>query len=136
MPHERTPQDEVPGADLSRASRVLVVDEEIMIALDVADALQAAGFSIVGPAYAIEDALRLLDGLDAALIEARVAGTSAEPLAEALRARTIPFIVLTGYPRDALGAVLARARYVAKPTPPRLVVSALTALLGGCAQKR
>jgi len=84
--------------------RVLVVEDEFMIGLDIGQQLAAAGFEVVGPAMSVAKALRLVahSGCDIAVLDVNLGGETSEPVAEKLRASGKPFVVLTGYCPDHL----------------------------------
>ena len=70
-----------------------------MIAMLIEEILAHAGFAIAGVAGTVEKALALLasDGCDAAIVDTNLHGFSAAPIAVALKARGVPFIVTSGY---------------------------------------
>lgn len=82
-----------------RGQRVLVVEDEALVAMELTRVLTAAGAEVVGPAGAIEEALDLLDGhaIDRALLDVNLGGRLITPVARALAGRRIPFVYLTGY---------------------------------------
>ncbi len=82
-----------------RDQRVLVVEDEAVVAMELARVLTAAGAQVVGPAGTIEEAMDLLDGgrIDRALLDVNLGGRLVTPLAKALTRRHIPFVYLTGY---------------------------------------
>ncbi len=110
--------------------RVLIVEDEYLIATEVSDALEKAGFEIAGTVSSVSKALRKIDeaGCDLAVLDANLQGFSAEPVAEALRQRGIPFLVLSGYSSLQRQGVLAEAPFLAKPCRPAQVVAAVLAL--------
>jgi CheY-like chemotaxis protein len=79
--------------------RVLVVEDEALIAMMVADMLADLGAIVVGPAGTIEQGLALAkaEALDAALLDINVREQRIDPVAETLRARAIPMVFATGY---------------------------------------
>ncbi|MBN8913004.1 MAG: response regulator [Rhizobiales bacterium] len=85
--------------------KILVVEDEPLVALLLADYLQEAGCTVVGPAYDVTTALRLFDheSPDAAVLDINLgrAETSA-PVADVLERAGIPFIYATGYGAAAL----------------------------------
>ena len=93
--------DPKPGARPVRGSgRVLVVEDETLIAMEVCNALAALGWEIVGPAASVEEARRLMAGdlkLDAAVLDVNLAGILVYPIAERLRALGVPIVFCTGY---------------------------------------
>jgi CheY-like chemotaxis protein len=83
--------------------RVLVVEDNALIAIMFADDLSDAGAEVVGPVATVEDALRLVDsltadgGLDAAVLDVNLGGRSVEPVADRLAGCGVPFLFATGY---------------------------------------
>lgn len=105
--------------------RVLIVEDEGFIALDMESALTDAGCEIVGIAASVNRALKILDEkcCDAVVLDANLGGEDTAPIADALRAREIPFLVVSGYEGQRPG-VFAGAPFLAKPyTSPALVAS-------------
>jgi len=94
------------AAPNSASKRVLVIDDEALIALLAADHLVEMGHIVVGPAYTFSEARRLADvaSIDAALVDLNLNGVSALPIADVLARRKIPFVFVTGYERPSLGA--------------------------------
>jgi len=85
---------------------------------------------VVGPAGSIPKALRLIEeqGCEAAILDANLAGVSAAPVAETLKARGIPFIVLSGYNNEQLPSLLSAAPFLAKPYDPDDLVALMRSL--------
>jgi ActR/RegA family two-component response regulator len=79
--------------------RLLVVEDDYMIAVDLARGLEAAGAEVVGPASTVQDALTLVgsERLDGAVRDINLGGDRAYPVADALTARQVPFVFATGY---------------------------------------
>jgi PAS domain S-box-containing protein len=83
-----------------RGQHVLIVEDEAVVAMELARVLTAAGAKVVGPAGTIEEALDLLnDGqpIDRALLDVNLGGRLITPVAAALTDQRIPFVYLTGY---------------------------------------
>ncbi|WP_165690761.1 response regulator [Consotaella salsifontis] len=85
--------------------RILIVEDEAMIALDLEMSLEDAGAEVVGPAMDIETALDLAtdedDEIDAAILDVDMHGKDAFAVAEALAARGVPFLFHTGHASQA-----------------------------------
>ncbi len=81
------------------AKRILLVDDEALVALAAEDVLTEAGYVVVGPVSRVERALPLAESaeIDAAVLDVNLAGVYVWPVAEALTARKIPFVLLTGF---------------------------------------
>ena len=83
----------------SRPLRILVVEDEFIIATDIAWSLQDLGHTVIGPAPTVNEALYLVrsEQMDCAVLDANLHGSSSAPIAAELAARDIKFVVLTGY---------------------------------------
>jgi PAS domain S-box-containing protein len=92
------------GSPDLKGARVLIVEDAVLLAMELEGGLAEAGAEVVGPAYELEEAIRLLDQpIDAAVLDANLNGHSVTPVAEALAKRGTPFVFATGY-GDAGGA--------------------------------
>ena len=90
------------GADSTagRTGRLLVVEDESLIALELCQGLVALGWEIVGPAATVDEALDMIegpDGIDAAVLDVNLGGSLVYPLAERLQSLGVPFVFCTGY---------------------------------------
>ncbi len=114
-----------------RTARVLIIEDEPIIALGLEDVLIDAGFQIAGVAGKLEKALALIESgaCDVAIVDANLAGVSASPLAIALAARGLPFIVMSGYSPEQLQGEFSGALFVQKPCRPELLIATLNSLL-------
>lgn len=119
-----------PLADL-RGKRILLIEDEAIIAMDVEEQLSSAGCEVIGPAETIESALRHISDAqcDAALVDANLAGNPVDELAAALTKKNIPFIFATGYGREGLPRGFQDAAMLTKPLNQKQLVTALSALL-------
>lgn len=85
--------------------RVLIVEDESLVAMLLETVLGDMGCVVVGPVSNIGDGLHAVAGeaaLDAALLDVNVAGQEVFPIAEALQARGVPFVFSTGYGESGL----------------------------------
>lgn len=99
---------ETPSQDREplKGLRVLVVEDQAPIALQLEDMLVESACEVVGPASRVGQALRLLSDhtVDAAVLDLNIAGELVYPVADALDARGLPYIFATGYdPSDVAG---------------------------------
>jgi CheY-like chemotaxis protein len=111
---------------------ILIVEDELLLALDLQSIVEDLGAVVLGPASSIETAMALLgkDAPDAALLDANLRGSRVTPVAEALKQRNIPFVMVTGYGRLAMAeAILEEAPRVRKPFSPEDIRAALADLL-------
>ena len=93
--------------------RVLVVEDEFLVAMDIELMLGDIGCQVLGPIGDLPGALRAAqeEALDLALLDVNLAGEPVTAVAEALAARAVPFVFCTGYLADDLPS-----RYPAAPT--------------------
>ncbi|RZJ97818.1 MAG: response regulator [Brevundimonas sp.] len=113
--------------------RVLIVEDESLVAMLLETILEDMGCTPVGPAANIDEGLRLAtDGerLDAALLDVNVAGRQVFPVAEALKERGIPFVFSTGYGEGGLPDEWRGQRTIQKPFTEAAVRDALMAAMG------
>ena len=86
--------------DIFTGRRVLIVEDESLVAMLLETILSDMGCDVIGPESNVDDGLRIASGtgkLDAALLDVNVAGQEVFPVAEALKARGVPFVFSTGY---------------------------------------
>lgn len=86
------------------AARVLVVEDEILVAMLMEDYLRDLGYEVIGPAMRLERGLELArsERLDFAVLDVNLVSEVSFPIADALKARDIPFIFATGAGRQGL----------------------------------
>jgi CheY-like chemotaxis protein len=79
--------------------RVLLVEDENLVAMHLEDMLVELGHSVVGPVARLEKALEMAQRelVDVAILDVNINGELAYPVADTLAARGIPFIFSTGY---------------------------------------
>jgi CheY-like chemotaxis protein len=82
----------------SRTS-ILLVEDEVMIRMMVADMLEELGYTIAGEAGDIDEGIRLVQAIDfdIAILDVNVNGKVITPVAEAVNMRGLPFVFATGY---------------------------------------
>lgn len=91
------------GRPALKDMRVLVVEDEALVAMLVEDELLGAGATVVGPALSLDHALHLVDaaaadgGLSAAVLDINLCGKDISPVADKLAALGVPFLFATGY---------------------------------------
>jgi PAS domain S-box-containing protein len=106
-----------PGKERLDGKRILVVEDEPLVAMDLESSLTAAGCEIVGPAGTLDKARPLIAEAhcDAALIDVNLAGQPIDELAAALTRQNIPFAFVTGYGPEALPRAFQEAVVLRKP---------------------
>jgi CheY-like chemotaxis protein len=102
------------------ARRVLVVEDEPLLAMNIEDMLSELGHLVTGTATRIDKALSLAEGseFDLAVLDINLAGSKTFPVAAILRKRGIPFIFTSGYGPDGLVDGYRGAHLLTKPFGP------------------
>jgi CheY-like chemotaxis protein len=115
--------------------RVLIVEDELVIGLELAAILEAAKVEVIGPADTLAAGRRFIaqERIDAALLDINLGGERGEELAHELARAGVPFAFLTGYGRETLRPPFQAAPLVSKPFRTEQVVSELGHLLSGSA---
>jgi CheY-like chemotaxis protein len=101
-----------------KAERVLLVEDEYMIAQDMAYELEALGTEVVGPVGSVADALRLVDAeqaIDRAFLDINLGGERVYPVADLLIARGTRIVFTTGYDDSAIPSRYADVPRCGKP---------------------
>jgi two-component sensor histidine kinase/CheY-like chemotaxis protein len=116
----------LPGA------RVLLVEDEALTAIAMAQAVEEAGYRVLGPVGRVQDGIDIARNTrpDAAVLDVNLLGQPSFPIARALNAMGVPFLFCTGY--NALNdadAALRNAPVLTKPVDPGQLVDAIAALL-------
>ena len=111
--------------------RILIVDDDALLADSLEYALARSGFAIAGVAYRLDQALGLISdlGIDAAIVDANLHGLSAAPAVEALIARGLPFIVYSGDPRIRDRPPFRNGLIIEKPAGLTSLIHGLDAIL-------
>jgi CheY-like chemotaxis protein len=108
--------------------RVLVAEDEYMLADDLRQALEDAGAVVLGPVPHLGDVLALIDRhaqIDAAVLDVNLGGEMVWPAADLLSGRGVPFLLTTGYERSNGPERHARVTRCEKPVAPADIVRAL-----------
>lgn len=107
--------------------RVLIVEDEAPIALQIEDMLIESECGVVGPASRVTQALKLIDEepVDLAVLDLNIAGDLVYPVADALEKRGIPYIFATGYGASSLTEPYRSRRVLQKPFSRRELLQAM-----------
>lgn len=122
------------ASDELRGQRILIVEDEGLILLMIADIVQELGCELAGTAMRAAAAIDLIGrkAVDAALLDVNLgAGETSEPVAVALAARDIPFAFVTGYAADGVPEAFRDRPVLSKPIDERLLGVALRELVTG-----
>ena len=111
--------------------RVLVLEDEWVIAELIQDALEEAGFEVVGPAGRISQALALLENqkCDAAVLDMNLHGEHSFRVAEELAARSTPFVFVSGYSTAVLPPAFIDRPLMQKPVETTALCRCIATLL-------
>jgi CheY-like chemotaxis protein len=119
-------------------ARVLVVEDEFIIAAHIGALLEDAGLEVVGPAGELQQAIELAGTaeLDAATLDVNLEGAQVDDVTGLLARRGIPFLFVSGYGRDHLPVPYRDRPLVGKPFEDDVFVKAVRDLLGDGASAR
>ena len=94
-----------PSKRSERRSRLLIVEDENLIALMMADQIVELGYTAVGPACTMAEARHLAEiaAIDGALLDLNLNGVVSHEIADILSRRNIPFTFITGYNKPPTG---------------------------------
>lgn len=112
--------------------RILVVEDEYLLAEDIRNELENSGAIVVGPAAGLTQALGVIEDapiLDAAILDLNLRGEMAFPAAEMLRARNVPFLFVSGYDAINFPPCFVNTPFCAKPVTARQVTSTLAQII-------
>jgi DNA-binding response OmpR family regulator len=104
----------------SKSLRILLVEDEPLVAMMITDMAEDAGHKVVATAARLAEALPVASEgeIDVAILDVNLNGERTFPVAEALRARGVPVIFSTGYGAESLGLDWAHSLVLAKPFQP------------------
>lgn len=110
---------------------VLIVEDEMCLAMLLQDLLEDAGYNVLMAAR-LPAAVALAESaeIDAAILDINLAGTEVFPAADVLRRRGIPFLFTSGYGCDGLSPDYRQSPILQKPYDQALLQQALTTLFG------
>lgn len=96
--------------------RILIIEDEPLVALEICQILEDAGATAMGPVATRQEALAAITAdLDGALLDGNLHGESVDEIAAALGAQGVPFLFVSGYGRDHLPAGFANTEVLGKP---------------------
>jgi DNA-binding response OmpR family regulator len=99
------------------SQRILIIEDELLIALEIASSLEDAGFTEIQQAESESRALQRIadEAWDCVLADANLNGRSIDRIAAVLHERSIPLIVVTGYTKHSLPPSIGNAPVIEKP---------------------
>lgn len=116
--------------------RVLLVEDEILVAMLIEDMIDTMGLDHVATANRLEQGIALASELDidCAILDVNLAGARSFPIADVLKKRGIPFVFATGYGRDGIAEPHSDVPVLGKPLRLQDLRDAIERLAAGCAQ--
>lgn len=121
-----------------RGATILIVEDEAIVALDLALTVEDEGGAVAGPLHRLEQALAFdaLETVDAAILDVDIADCEVFTFARRLRDEAVPIVFHTGRPDVGhLSAEFPSARVVRKPASPPQIVGALSRALAGPSER-
>jgi PAS domain S-box-containing protein len=112
--------------------RLLVVEDELLVSMLIEEILRDLGATVAGPYGRLADGLAAakVERFDCAILDLNLAGESADPLADLLLARGVPFVFMTGYQRESIDRRYANVPVLQKPIDAAALEGVLLTLLG------
>jgi CheY-like chemotaxis protein len=116
--------------------RILVVEDDFLVATLLAEILDSAGLEVVGPVAHLAAALDAAasEDFDLAVLDVNLGGQTVYPVAEVLDARRVPFVFVTAYSRDALPSVFCGRPHLGKPFARKELIGTVARLIAPAAE--
>ena len=116
---QRAADEEKPALPLrlEEGNRVLLVEDEILVAMMMRDILTELGFAVVGPYSRLAEAMvaAVHEDINAGIIDVNLGGEFVYPVADVLAARKIPFVFVTGYGVESIDRRFGDVPIIKKP---------------------
>ncbi|HLH97260.1 MAG TPA: response regulator [Xanthobacteraceae bacterium] len=127
-PDARAPHDDAatPRRGLALGNRLLLVEDEALTGMMMSDMLTDLGFEVIGPFARVADALAAAgrEDFQAAVLDVNLDGEMVYPVAEAILARGVPFVFVTGYGAEGIDRRFAQIPVLQKPIERQMLQSA------------
>jgi DNA-binding response OmpR family regulator len=113
------------------AKNILLVEDEPMVALMMADLLAEFGFLVVGPFGKLSEATAAAanEEIDGAILDINIKGKMVYPVADILAARGVPFLFVTGYASAGIETRFAQALLLQKPIEPEALRAGISGII-------
>lgn len=120
-----------PDAKPLKGKRLLIIEDEPLVAMDIAEQLGNAGADIIGPVGSTSSAMQMLadQQVDAAVLDANLGGQPVDDIAALLTKKHVPFVFVSGYGRESLPKSFASADLISKPFDPGRLLAVASQLL-------
>src|SRR5262249_58334472 len=119
------------GHRMRKRRRILVVEDDFLVATLLAEILESVGWQVVGPVAHLATALNAAasEGFDAAVLDVNLGGQTVYPVAEVLDARRVPFVFVTACGREALPSLFYGRPHLGKPFAPGELIGIVARLI-------
>ena len=117
--------------ELLKGQRILILEDNFIMALDLRQMVEALGGTVVGPAGRLAEGVALAksDGISAAILDVNLDGETSFPLADELLAAHVPVIFATGYDSKVLPDRFVDVPRLSKPFDERSVEKAIRGII-------
>ena len=114
-----------------KGKRILVIEDELLLALCVGEALEEQGCEVIGPATSVRQGLNLVEttAVNGAILDINLNGELVYPVAKALMDRNIPFLFTTGYASLDVPSSFRGVPRLDKPVEPGLFIQVLKQIM-------
>lgn len=122
------------AAGRADGARILVVEDEALVAINLESILEDLGYRVVGPVMRMDRLVAIVEAgidADAAILDVNIAGAEVFPQAERIARSGIPILFATGYGRAGLPAAWKDWPVIQKPYTPAEIRDAVRRVLGG-----
>lgn len=111
--------------------RIFILDDDPLIAMDLALMLEEAGYCVLGPCHSLSEAQETLGKVspDAAILDVNLGNETSLPVAMQLKERGLPFIILSGYDQQSMPEELRGAPMLSKPFVEKEILRKISSLL-------
>jgi PAS domain S-box-containing protein len=99
------------------AQGVLIVEDDVLLAMEMADSLREAGLNVLGPAASVSEAFKIIDDVrpSFAVLDINLGQETSEPIAKRLKGLSVPFVSVSGYAKAQRPEVFAPEGFLPKP---------------------
>ena len=124
------------GYRMQERRRILVVEDDFLVAALLAEILESVGWQVVGPVAHLAAALDAAasEGFDAAVLDVNLGRQTVYPVAEVLDARRVPFVFVTACGREALPPLFCGRPHLGKPFAPGELIGTVARLIAPAAK--
>lgn len=117
------------------SKRIIIVEDDVLVGLDLIEQLIECGFDAVGPFVTVADAIKDFEahGCDVAVLDVNLGRETSEGFATVLRSQDVPFVILSGYSREQHPREFLNVASVSKPVHLPELVRILTGFIPSAA---